>query len=134
MTTPTILLLGVIAHFLGDYVTQSHWMATEKTRRMWPALLHGLIYGAPFLALTRSPAALAVIAGTHALIDRYRLARHVIWAKNHLAPRGHNPPWSDCKATGYPPDTPVWLAVGLLIAADNTIHVLVNTAALAWLR
>jgi hypothetical protein len=132
--TSDVLVWGLILHFVGDYLFQSHWMATEKTKRMPPAILHGLTYGAGFLALTRSPAALAVIAGTHILIDRYRLARHVIWAKNLISPRGHNPPWADCKATGYPPDTPVWLAVGLLIAADNTIHILINTAALAWLR
>lgn len=134
MQTPTALLLGVVLHFVGDYLTQSHWMAVEKTKRHLPAILHGLVYGLPFLLLTRSPAALAVIAGTHIVIDRYRLARHVIWAKNLMAPRGHNPPWSACKATGYPPDTPQFLAVGLLIVADNTMHILINCAALAWLR
>lgn len=134
MDTATALPLGVILHFVGDYLTQSHWMATEKTKHAWPAILHGAIYGAPFLILTRDPAALALIAGTHIAIDRYRLARHLIWVKNLMAPRGHNPPWSACKVTGYPPDTPQWLAVGLMIVADNTIHVLINSAALAWLR
>jgi hypothetical protein len=38
------------------------------------------------------------------------------------------PAWSECKATGYPPDTPPWLAVWLMIIADNTIHVLINSA------
>ena len=134
MDTPTILLLGVLLHFTGDYLTQSHWMAVEKTTHHLPAITHGLVYGAPFLLLTRSPFALALIAGTHIVIDRYRLARHLIWAKNLMSPRGHNPPWSACKATGYPPDTPAWLAVGLMIAADNTMHILINTATLAWLR
>ncbi len=134
MDIATTLLFGLLLHFVGDYVTQSHWMATEKTKRHLPAVLHGLIYGAPFLILTRDPLALLIIAGTHIVIDRYRLARHLVWLKNCAAPRGFNPPWSACKATGYPPETPAWLAVGLMIAADNTVHVLINTLSLYWLR
>lgn len=134
MDTATVLLVGVILHFVGDYVLQSHWMATEKTKRHLPAVLHGLAYGLPFLILTHSPLALLLIAGTHIVIDRYRLARHLVWVKNLASPRGFNPPWSACRTTGYPPETPMWLAVGLMIAADNTVHILINTAALYWLR
>jgi hypothetical protein len=129
-----MLLLAVMLHFVGDYVTQSHWMATEKTNRHLPAIIHGLVYALPFLILTRSLAAPAVIAGTHIIIDRYRLARHLVWAKNLLAPRRARRSWAECSATGYPPETPAWLAVGLMIAADNTAHILINTAALAWLH
>jgi hypothetical protein len=117
---------------VGDYLIQSHWMATEKTKRWWPAVAHALTYGLPFLAITRNVVALAVIVGTHAVIDRYRFARHVVWAKNHLAPRGSVPSWAECRATGYPPDTPPWLAAWLLIIADNTIHVLINSAVIVW--
>lgn len=39
-------------------------------------------------------------------------------------------PWSECKATGYHRDKPLWLTVWLLIIADNTIHLLIN--GLAW--
>jgi hypothetical protein len=79
-----LLFLGALAHFVGDYVLQSHWMASEKTRRWWPAVAHAVTYGLPFLLLTLDPVALAVIVGTHAVIDRYRLARHLVWA-NSLA-------------------------------------------------
>jgi hypothetical protein len=123
---------GLLAHMVGDYLIQSHWMATEKTKRWWPAIAHAVTYGLPFLAITRNPIALVVIVGTHAVIDRYRLARHVVWAKNHLAPHGFNPSWSECSGTGYPPHTPPWLAVWLMIIADNTIHVLINSAVLWW--
>lgn len=119
--------LGILlAHLVGDYLIQTHWMATEKTKHWWPAIAHGLTYTLPYLVFTQSPAALLVIAGTHIVIDRYRLARHVVWAKNQLAPRSHRP---DHTATGYPADTPAWLAVWLMIFADNTIHLLINTAA-----
>jgi len=123
----------LLAHLVGDYLLQSHWMATEKTKRWWPAIAHAVTYGLPFLFITRSPLALAVIVGTHAVIDRYRLARHLCWGKNLLAPRGFNPPWRDCKATGYPPDTPPWLAVWLMILCDNILHVLINLGAVRWL-
>jgi len=123
----------VLAHLVGDYLIQSDWMAAEKTRRWWPAIAHGLTYGLPFLLVTQSPAALAVIVGTHIVIDRYRLARHVCWAKNFLAPRGYNRPWRECAATGYGPDKPVWMAVWLMIIADNTIHLAINMAAVHYL-
>lgn len=155
----------LVAHAVGDYILQSDWMATTKTKKTVAALAHVATYTLPFLFLTRSLAALAAILGTHLLIDRWRLARYVVWAKNFIAPprikhesqRGptavgsdvpfnavqygfiwtwytrRNPPWKDCAATGYPPDVPPWMAVWLLIIADNTMHVLCNALALRYL-
>jgi hypothetical protein len=128
-----VIAESLIAHGVGDYLIQSHWMATEKTKRWLPAVLHAATYGLPFLVLTRSPLALLIISGTHAVIDRYRLARHVVWLKNQMGPKAHRPQWADAKATGYPSDTPPWLAVWLMILADNLIHILINAAALTWL-
>ena len=122
----------LVAHAVGDYVLQSDWMANTKTKRSVAALAHVTTYTLPFLFLTRSPAALAFIAGTHFVIDRWRLARYVVWAKNFLAPRGSNPPWRECTGTGYPPDRPPWMAVWLLIVADNVMHVICNAIALRW--
>jgi len=123
----------LVAHLVGDYLLQSHWMATSKTKRHLPAMLHAVTYGLPFLLLRPSPAALAVIIGSHFVLDRWRLARHIVWAKNQLAPVGSRWPWTLSDDTGYPPNTPPWLATWLLIVADNTIHVLINAAALEWL-
>jgi hypothetical protein len=120
----------VLAHLVGDYLLQSHWMATCKTQRWWPAVAHGLTYTLSYLLVTQSPWALLVIASTHIVIDRYRLARHVVWLKNQMAPASHRPPRT---ATGYSEDVPPWLAVWLLIVADNTLHLLINTAAVYWL-
>lgn len=128
-----MIALTLVAHLIGDYVFQSHWMASEKAKRWWPAIAHGLTYVLPFLIVTRSPLALLVIAGTHVVIDRYRLARHVCWAKNLLAPKAYRRPWSECSATGYPPEVPAWLSVWLMIAADNAIHIAINTGAIVWL-
>lgn len=123
---------AVLAHMVGDYVAQSHWMATEKVKRSIAALAHVAVYGLCFLPLTRNPVALAFIVGTHFAIDRWRLARMVVWAKNWIAPTP-NLPWSDCSATGYAPDTPPWLSVWLLVIADNVMHISLNAVALqAW--
>lgn len=123
----------LVAHAIGDYILQSDWMATEKTKKSIAAAAHVVTYAIPFLALTRSIAALVFIVVTHFVIDRWRLARYVVWAKNWLAPKGsRTPPWSACTATGYPPDRPSWLAVWLLIIADNVMHVILNAVALRW--
>lgn len=134
MTLATSLFVGVLAHMLGDYVIQSDWMALEKTKRWLPAVAHAVSYGLPFLVVTRNPLALVVIVVTHAVIDHYRLARHVVWAKNLLAPRSYRHPWSECSGTGYHQDRPAWMAVWLMIIADNTMHVVINSLAiwLAW--
>lgn len=123
----------LVAHAVGDYVLQSDWMATEKTKRSVAALVHVVTYALPFLFLRPSLAAMAVIMSTHFVIDRWRLARYVVWVKNFLAPPDSNPLWRQCTATGYPPDRPAWMAVWLLIIADNVMHVLINGAALRWL-
>jgi len=112
----------LVAHAVGDYIFQSHWMATEKTKRNTAAAAHALTYTLPFMLITLNPTALAVICGTHFIIDRYRLARFVVWFKNGA--RG------EITATGYPSDVPAWLSVWLLIAADNILHVLINGVAI----
>ena len=117
----------LLAHAVGDYVFQSDWMAAEKTKHHGPAALHAASYAAAFLPLTRSLRALAVIGGTHFVIDRWRLAKHVCWAKNQLAPAAYRPGHT---ATGYGADKPDWMAVWLLIACDNTMHLAINRWAL----
>jgi hypothetical protein len=123
----------LVAHAVGDYVLQSDWMANEKTRRSVAALAHVATYALPFLFLRPSFAALAVIVSTHFMIDRWRLARFVCWAKNWIGPRSWVQPWASCSATGYPSERPAWLSVWLLIIADNVLHVLINGVALRWL-
>ena len=127
-------MLGVLlAHLAGDYLIQSDWMANEKTKRWWPAIAHGLTYTLPYVAVTRSWLALLIIAGTHMVIDHYRLARHVAWLKNLLGPKSYRFPWRECSATGYHESRPPWMAVWLMIIADNTMHLLINAGAVHWL-
>jgi hypothetical protein len=118
----------ILAHLVGDYILQSHWMATEKTKQSFAATLHALTYTVPFLFLTKNPQALAFICLTHFVIDRFRLARWVVWFKN-----GHGFPHGKITATGYPDDVPPWLSVWLLIIADNVLHLICNGIALKWM-
>lgn len=131
----------IVCHLVGDYILQSEWMASEKTKQSLAAICHVLAYSVAFLFLRPSIAAMAFIIVTHFIIDRWRLARYVVWAKNFIAPwqmsepwvfRSDNPNWSECKATGYPSNRPDWLAVWLLIVADNTLHLICNGVALKY--
>jgi hypothetical protein len=152
----------LLVHAIGDYVLQSDWMASKKRTEHLPAAAHAVVYSLPFVAFAPSWRAFAVIVVTHFLIDRFGLARYVVWAKNFLAPRwirvdttihGHeyvhafdqagaesastrhirNLPWAWCVDTGYPGNRPPFLAVWLLIIADNILHVVINGASLRWL-
>jgi hypothetical protein len=126
----------LVAHAVGDYILQSHWMATEKTKNSVAAAIHAVTYTLPFLLITQSLAALAIICGTHFLVDRFRLARFVVWFKNGPLQMVHTSQgWLRLKpvtATGYQEDVPAWLSVWLLIAADNIIHVVINALAIRY--
>lgn len=125
---------GLIAHLVGDYILQSHWMATEKVKRWFPAALHGLAYTLPFLLIIRNVWALLFIGGTHAVLDRYRVAKYVIWAKNLIAPKTHRASLCEAVANGgFPAAVPAGLATALLIVVDNTMHIAINSGALMWL-
>lgn len=121
----------LLAHLVGDYIIQSDWMANEKRKRTLAAVIHALTYTLPFLFLTQSSEALAFIFSTHLFIDRFGIARYVVWLKN--LPYPGSKPWAQCRNTGYPDERPPWLAVWLLIIADNTLHLICNAAALRWL-
>ena len=121
----------LILHLVGDYVTQTHWMAIRKTQCSKAAAAHAIVYSLPFLLLAPSTLAFAVILSTHFLIDRYRLARYVVFAKNWVTSPAVR--WSECSGTGYHESNPAWLSVWLMIAADNTMHLAINYGALRWL-
>lgn len=121
----------ILLHLIGDYITQTNWMANNKTKKSVAALAHATVYAAPFALITPSGSSLFVIWITHYLIDHLRLARYVVYFKNWITEPSLK--WSDCSATGYPPETPVWMAVWLMIIADNTMHLCINYAALRWL-
>jgi len=121
----------LLAHLVGDYVLQTSYMAEHKVRS-WPiAIQHAFVYSLPFLFLTQSPAALAVIFSTHAVIDRYRLAHYVAMAKNMV---GDPKNWRQYKTyTGFSVQTPDWMSVWLVIITDNTMHLIINYFSIKYL-
>jgi len=123
----------LLCHLVGDYILQSDWMASRKTSSMVVASVHACCYSLPFLLLSPSWQAMTIIVCTHALIDRFRLARYVIWLKNWIGPQGCNANWDSCNKTGYRNSQPDWLTVWLMIIADNIIHILINGWALKYL-
>jgi len=121
----------LLLHLIGDYITQTDWMARTKVRAIFAALTHAIVYSLPFLLLSPSLTAIAVIAVSHFLIDRFRLARYVVFAKNKVT--DWHLTWADCKATGYPSSMPAAQAFWLMILVDNTMHLSINYASLRWL-
>lgn len=125
-------MLLLILHLIGDYILQSDKMATEKTSKTGMALLHAFVYSVPFwVFLDLSLTAYLVIFLSHAVIDRYRLARYVIFFKNKIHDRSLK--WQDCSDTGFHKSRPNWLVVWLLIITDNTIHLTINYLAYNYL-
>lgn len=123
----------ILAHLWGDYVLQTDHQADRKVKNLYVAFWHACVYALPFLFLTRSYEPLLVIIGTHAVIDRYRLAKYMVWAKNQLAPAAYRYPLSKAAWHGYQEEKPVWLAGWLFIIADNCLHLVINYFALRYL-
>lgn len=126
-----IVLWILLAHWAGDYLLQTDWMAQEKVKRWAPAIVHGLVYTAAYSLVTQDWRALAVIGGTHIVIDRFRLAKHITWAKNQLAPRSYRYTWQEAKRNaGFSSKTPAWMSTWLMIIVDNGLHLTINAAAI----
>ena len=115
------ILLGFLFHLIGDYVTQNHWLAINKTKRTFHALLHATIYSIPFVFIVSGLYPFLVIIITHFFIDRYRLAQYWIKLVNWN--------WTSLNH-GFPNDTPPWLSTWLLFIIDNIFHITINTWAI----
>jgi len=131
----------ILCHLIGDYVLQTDQMAAEKGQRFLIALFHALVYSIPFVLfavffpqfLAMSIEAFLVVVGTHAVIDHFKVARYIVWAKNQFAPKRYRYTFAEADWHGYKKDRPVWLAGWLLIIADNTLHLAINGFALEYL-
>ena len=131
----------ILCHLVGDYILQTDHMAVEKTKKFSIAILHAVSYSIPFMVvfcllgipLTKQAVILTIIAGSHAVIDRYRIARYICWAKNLMSPKKYRYSWSMCTDTGYHNNRPAWLTVWLMIITDNTLHLVINALAVKYL-
>src|ERR1051326_690388 len=138
----------LLCHLVGDYWLQGDYVALNKSKNTLVCAIHCLLYTLPFLLITQSKLVLAAIFISHFFIDRFYLARYLIWVKNHLAPGFRYPPWGLCDRTGhydahdleptlrvlsYGEPRPFYISVWLMIICVNSLHVLCNYAALRWL-
>lgn len=118
-------MLQLLFHLWGDYITQNHYLANEKVKNTpsgyLACFIHCVLYSLPFMFIA-SPAALAVIFGSHFLIDKYRLAKYVNQFKN----------WS-FTPSGFPEGTPAFLSVWLLFIVDNILHITINYLSITYL-
>ena len=139
-------LLQLIVHGVGDFYSQSDWMAMNKPKATLPCLVHVLLYTACFLFLTINWKALLLIAVSHFIIDRWHtLLKRLIWLKNHIGPTWSYPEFKYCQATGYYDDAPhnpnkpdeatiskfgppryYCVTQWLYIICDNLLHLLCN--------
>lgn len=117
MTIELKILMGLLLHFVGDYLLQNDWLAQNKTKSNLAAFIHATIYSLPFLFICNNYLWLIVYI-THYLIDRYRLA--VYWIK--LV----NWNWKSTNF-GFKEDKPLWMSVWLMIIIDNVFHILINS-------
>mgnify|MGYP001582537638 CR=1 FL=1 len=125
------------AHLVGDYFLQSSWMALRKTHSSWAAGVHAATYGIPFLIFSPTLAAWSFIVVTHFFIDRFQLAKYLVYAQSYLGPASWRRPWADCRVTGHLREElggpPMWMARWLYIIVDNSAHLALNFVALAYI-
>jgi hypothetical protein len=113
-------------------------MASHKRHRSFVAATHALTYAIPFLFITWSVWTLITISVTHFFIDRFGLAKYVVWFKNipfniELGKEINYLNVKPITSTGYPDNVPSWLAVWLTIIVDNIIHIIINGLAIYYL-
>ena len=124
MSLELSLFTGLLFHLVGDYMTQSHWMAVNKIKSFLPAFAHATIYSLPFLFICTSYWWLLLYI-THFFIDRYRLAIYWVRLKNTTWNNGFIVPTAE--NCGFDKNTPAWLSTWLMILIDNIIHIIINS-------
>lgn len=123
---PGWVVIQLICHLIGDYPLQSQPMADRKVTSWRWAFIHAAVYTLPFLLICQNWRALAIICGTHAVIDRLRLAAK--WCAFYGTGTRITGLWRRWNVSAEP--VPPFLAVWLTIIVDQTMHLAINYAAL----
>ena len=135
---------SLLVHLFSDYWLQNDWMALNKKKQWFPAIVHGIIYTLPFLLLTKSWLALFVICSTHIIIDHSDIVNKLNQLKNWNFKKcgvgyfkqlngGLLQKASITMVDGYDVERPIWLRVWLLIIQDNILHLIINYLSLRYL-
>jgi hypothetical protein len=133
----------LLIHLFADYWLQNDWMALNKKKRWFPAVIHGFVYTLPFLLLTRSWLALFVICSTHIIIDHSDIVNKLNQLKNwnfKSFTMGYHKPigvgllrLSTIELKDGYWDRPLFIRIWLIIIQDNILHLIINYCALRWL-
>lgn len=135
----------LLCHLFADYWLQNDWMALNKKKHFWIALVHSIVYAIPFLLLTRSIFALSIICITHAIIDHTRIVE--------ILNRFKNWKFEEEKCCLFTPDNyigksfkqhnfylrdgynrrPFAVRVWLIIIQDNILHLIINYLSIKYL-
>lgn len=121
----------LLCHLFADYWLQNDWMALNKKKHFWIALVHSIIYTIPFLLLTHSWLALLVICLTHAIIDHTDIVCKLNQIKNWDFYGCFG--WDNILIKDGYSDRPSFIRVWLIIIQDNILHLIINYCALRWL-
>ena len=128
----------LLCHLFADYWLQNDWMALNKKKYFWIALVHAIVYTIPFLLLTKSILALSVICITHAIIDHTdivcKLNRIKNWdfKENKLVDSICGFPTVTSFKDGYS-NRPIFIRVWLIIIQDNILHLIINYLSIKYL-
>jgi hypothetical protein len=146
-----LLVLAILGHFVGDYLWQNQWMATEKSqpgyRGHLACTVHVMFYTIAVLAfmssgfiditLGRFGLLALIIAIPHWIIDRWSLAKYWLWFKNGYS---MHEVWQKAPLCAAPaPDAleqSVWkvaFAAPVYIVNDNTLHWVCLWFTIRWL-
>lgn len=121
----------LLIHLFSDYWLQNDWMALNKKKHFWVALIHAFVYTLPFLLLTKSFLALFVIFITHAVIDGTNIVKKLNQIKN----RNFTGCWlwgDEMIFDGFDVDRPPFIRVWLIIIQDNILHLIINCLAIKY--
>ena len=72
------LYLIFACHFIGDYVLQTDFLAKTKGQNWWHLIAHCVLYTVPFAIVFGIDWELAVILGSHLIIDPLKARWNVI--------------------------------------------------------
>lgn len=131
------LAAQLFCHFVGDYFLQSDWMANFKSKHgaegTLAAAMHATWYTLPFAIVSISYghmleiSQLLLIAAAHFAVDRYKLAKYVIIAKNtFLNPPHQRVPADQRSPMGFNKIVPDHIQWGVFTVIDNTLHIMIN--------
>ena len=59
----------IACHFIGDYVLQIDFIAQTKGKNWWHLIAHCVLYSVPFAIAFGCDWRIAVIIGTHIIVD-----------------------------------------------------------------